>query len=183
MNIVPTPLEGLVLIETAPFIDQRGAFFRAFCAHELASIFGQRQIVQINHSRTHAVGAVRGMHYQYPPYAEMKLVRCLRGRVWDVAVDLRVDSPTFLHWHAVELSPENARMLVIPEGYAHGFQVLAEDSELLYLHTNFYTPAAEGGVRHDDPRLDIRWPVPVRDVSERDQKHPLITTDFDGLHL
>jgi dTDP-4-dehydrorhamnose 3,5-epimerase len=113
----------------------------------------------------------------------MKFVRCLRGRVWDVAVDLRAGSPTFLQWHAVELDPGTARMLVIPEGCAHGFQALEADSELLYLHTAAYAPEAEGGIRYDDPRLDIAWPKPASDLSERDRRHPLLTHDFAGLHL
>lgn len=101
--------------------------------------------------------------------------------MWDVAIDLRADSPTFLKWHAQELTPENARMLVIPEGCAHGFQVLEPESELLYLHTAYYTPEAEGGVRHDDPRLSIAWPLPVTDISPRDTGHPPVGPDFSGL--
>lgn len=112
----------------------------------------------------------------------MKFVRCLRGRVWDVAVDLRRSSPSFLKWHAEELSPEHATMLVIPEGCAHGFQVLEAESELLYLHTAHYEKSAEGGVRHDDPRLGIHWPLPVTDLSERDRSHPLLDTTFPGVH-
>jgi dTDP-4-dehydrorhamnose 3,5-epimerase len=183
MKIAATPIAGVMVVETAPFVDARGAFFRAFCAHELAPILGERRIVQINHSRTEALGAVRGMHFQRPPHAEMKLVRCLRGRVLDVAVDLRAGSPTFLRWHAEELSPANARLLVIPEGCAHGFQVLEEGSELLYLHTDFYAPAAEGGVPHDDPRVGVRWPLPVADLSERDRRHPSIDQHFSGIDV
>jgi dTDP-4-dehydrorhamnose 3,5-epimerase len=144
-------------------------------------VVGRRPIVQINHSCTTRVGAIRGLHFQYPPHAEMKLVRCLRGRVWDVAVDLRTGSPTFLRWHAEELSPRNARMLVIPEGCAHGFQVLDPDSELLYLHTASYAPPFDGGVRFDDPRLDIDWPLPLTDLSERDRCHAFLKADFSGL--
>jgi dTDP-4-dehydrorhamnose 3,5-epimerase len=117
-----------------PQIDERGFFTRLFCHNELGELIGARQIVQINQSSTRTVGAVRGLHYQHGPSAEMKLVRCIKGKVWDVAVDLRAGSPTFLYWHAEELSAENAHMMVIPEGFAHGFQVLEEDSELLYLH-------------------------------------------------
>jgi dTDP-4-dehydrorhamnose 3,5-epimerase len=101
--------------------------------------------------------------------------------VWDVAIDLRTGSPTFMQWHAEELSPENARMMVIPEGCGHGFQVMEEDSELLYLHTAFYAPEFEGGALFSDPRLNISWPLPITDLSERDRKHPLITPDFAGL--
>jgi dTDP-4-dehydrorhamnose 3,5-epimerase len=121
------------------------------------------------------------MHFQKSPYAEMKLVRCLRGRVWDVAVDLRAGSPTFLKWHAEELTPDNARMLVIPEGCAHGFQVLEDNSEILYLHSAPYIPEAEGGVLYDDPRLGIRWPLPVADVSVRDLEHEPIALNFSGI--
>jgi dTDP-4-dehydrorhamnose 3,5-epimerase len=168
-------------VETNYFTDARGAFGRLYCAAEMSGIIGSRHIVQINHSCTAAVGAIRGMHFQHPPHAEMKLIRCLKGRVWDVAVDLRVGSPTFLHWHAEELTSNNARMMVIPEGCAHGFQVLEADSELLYLHTAFYHPASEGGLRHDDPQLGIEWPLPAVDLSSRDLSHPPISQDFPGI--
>ena len=180
MTLTPTPLPGVMVVTSTPHTDPRGSFARLFCERELAGVLDGRRIVQINQSRTATVGAVRGMHFQCPPHAEMKLVRCLRGRVWDVAVDLRADSPTFLHWHADELSPDNQHMLVIPEGCAHGFQVLAPDSELLYLHTACYVPEAEGGVRHDDPALGIRWPLPVTDLSPRDRGHPLIDAGKRG---
>jgi dTDP-4-dehydrorhamnose 3,5-epimerase len=181
MKIRSTPLANVAVVETTPQRDQRGVFARLFCAQELSSIIGQRRIVQINHSRTHLAGAVRGMHYQHPPHAEMKLVRCLNGRVWDVAVDLRAGSPTFLQWHAQELSADSALMLAIPEGCAHGFQALEADSELLYLHTACYTPAAEAGLCCTDPRLKIAWPLPIADLSDRDRAHPLLTNDFAGL--
>lgn len=181
MKIHPTPLAGVMVVETTPHHDERGAFARFYCEHELAEVIGQRRIMQINHSRTLTIGAVRGMHYQHPPHAEMKMVRCLRGRVWDVAVDLRAGSPTFLHWHAEELSAENTNMFVIPEGCAHGFQVLESDSELLYLHTAFYTPTSEGGIRSTDPRLNISWPLPVVDLSERDRNHQLLNVDYPGV--
>ncbi len=178
-----TPIPGLVVVETVPHIDHRGAFARLYCERELEGLIGPRKIVQINHSRTEAIGAVRGMHYQHTPHAEMKMVRCLRGRVWDVAVDLRRNSPTFLNWHAEELTSTNSRMMVIPEGFAHGFQVLEPVSELLYLHTVFYTPGAEGGLRHDDPRLAINWPLAVTDLSPRDAAHPFINSDYYGIAL
>lgn len=183
MNILPTPIPDLKVVAIAPHVDARGAFARLYCEQELNALIGQRRVVQINHSRTLAEGAVRGLHFQYPPHAEMKLVRCLKGRVWDVAVDLRKNSPTFLHWHAVELAPANTRMMVIPEGFAHGFQVIEPDSELLYLHTAFYTPRSEGGLRYNDPRLGIPWPLSVSDFSERDGCHPLIDSNFQGMTL
>ena len=180
MNVAATSIEGVMVVSGHAFSDHRGSFQRLYCDRELAGVLGYRHIVQMNLSRTAQPGAVRGMHFQRTPHAEMKLVRCLRGTVWDVAVDLRHGSPTFLRWHAVELTPESGLMLVIPEGCAHGFQALAPDSELLYLHTAHYTPEAEGGVRHDDLALAIDWPLAVTDLSQRDLSHPLITSDFFG---
>jgi len=181
MKLTDTPLAGLQVATTQAFLDARGAFSRLFCELALAPALQGRRIAQINHSRTHQVGAVRGLHFQRAPHAEMKLVRCLRGRVWDVAVDFRAGSPTFLQWHAQELTPSNGDMMVIPEGFAHGFQALEPDSELLYLHTARYEPAAEGGLRHDDPRLAIRWPHEVRDLSARDLNHPLLDDSATGI--
>jgi dTDP-4-dehydrorhamnose 3,5-epimerase len=181
MKFFPTPIADLFVVHTTPHTESRGAFSRLYCELESSSLIGDRRIVQINHSRTTNVGAVRGLHFQYPPYAEIKFVRCIKGRVWDVAVDLRSKSPTFLDWHAEELSPLNDRMMVIPEGVAHGFQVLEPESELLYLHTAFYTPGAEGGLRFSDPRLAINWPLPVTEASQRDKSHPLIDSNFIGI--
>lgn len=181
MKLLPTEIQGLAIIEFDSFSDHRGAFARLYCEHELAVVIGHRHIAQINQSRTSSAGSVRGLHYQNPPHAEMKLVRCLKGRVWDVAVDIRAGSSTFLQWHAEELSSDNARMLVIPEGCAHGFQVLEADSEMLYLHTALYNPTAEGGLLHNDPKLRIKWPLPVRDLSDRDLRQLPITPDFRGI--
>lgn len=183
LTVRPTDIQGVLVVETTPFADHRGAFARFFCADELAPVLGKRRIVQINHSRTRRVGAVRGMHFQRPPHAEIKLVRCVRGRVFDVALDLRKGSPAFLRWHAEELDPVSARMLVIPEGCAHGFQVLEEESELLYLHTEYYRPESEAGCSPVDPALAIRWPLPVVDLSERDAAHPLVTSAYRGVPL
>ena len=183
MKIHPTPIVDLVVAESKPFKDERGAFARLFCEQELSSLFGQRKIVQINHSCTEAVGAVRGLHFQHAPNAEMKLVRCLKGKVWDVAVDLRPQSPGYKRWYAQELSPQNAHMMVIPEGFAHGFQVLEAGSELLYLHTAFYMPESEGGVRYDDPALAIAWPIQVTEISVRDSSHTYIDSSFRGVVL
>ena len=183
MKIHPTPIADLIVAESQAFKDERGAFARLFCEQELSSFICHRKIVQINHSCTAAVGAVRGLHFQHAPHAEMKLVRCLKGKVWDVAVDLRPQSPSYKRWYAQELSPQNAHMMVIPEGFAHGFQVLEAGSELLYLHTAFYMPESEGGVRHDDPALAIAWPLPVTDISARDSSHTYIDTSFRGIVL
>ena len=180
MNILPTKLRGVVVAEAAPIVDQRGTFTRLFCERELSDVISDRRIVQINYSCTAKAGAVRGLHLQRAPYAEMKLVRCLKGRVFDVAVDLRTGSQSCLQWHAEELTPENGRMLIIPEGCAHGFQALEPNSELLYLHTSPFAPAAEGGVRFDDARLSIPWPLPVVDLSQRDRLLPTLDAAFSG---
>lgn len=181
MHIAPTHIDGVSMIETSGFVDQRGVFTRFYCERELSPLVGDRRIVQINHSQNITVGTVRGMHYQRAPHAEMKLVRCIRGRVWDVALDLRAGSPTFLQWHAEELSAGNQRMLVIPEGCAHGFQALEGNTELLYLSTAFYAPDAEGGVAFDEPRAGIVWPLPIVGLSPRDRIHPKLARDFSGI--
>lgn len=181
MKVSVTPIAGVQLVGLDRRGDARGAFVRTFCASELSCVLSGRHVVQSNHSYTEKVGTVRGMHFQRAPYAEMKLITCLRGAVWDVAVDLREGSPTFLQWFGVELSSDRSLLLVIPEGCAHGFQTLLPDSELLYYHTAPYTPVAEKGVRYDDPTLAIPWPLPVSEVSPRDRSHPLISPEFKGL--
>jgi dTDP-4-dehydrorhamnose 3,5-epimerase len=183
MRLVETDIAGVWIAESNVHSDHRGSFHRLFCANEEEQIIGARRIVQINHSVTRVVGAVRGLHYQRPPMAEMKIVRCLRGRVFDVAVDLRKHSRTFLKWTALELAPDNRRSLIIPEGCAHGFQVLEDNSELLYLHTAFYSPPDEGAVRFDDPMVNVAWPLPPKDLSARDSKHLLLDADFKGIGL
>lgn len=181
LTIIDTPLAGLKLVKTEPVGDHRGSFARLFCAAELAPLGLPGPVVQINHSFTAARGAVRGLHFQRPPKAEAKLVRCLRGRVLDVAVDLRAGSPTFGAWHAVELAPEEHLAFYLPRGFAHGFQTLTPDCELLYLHTEYYSPEHEGGLRFDDPALAIPWPLPVADISGRDRSHPLLAEGFAPL--
>ena len=181
MKLTPTSLEGMYVAESTAISDHRGAFARLYCERELAPALGSRRIVQVNHSRTGAVGVVRGMHLQNSPHAEMKFVRCLRGRVWDVAVDLRAGSRTLLQWHAEELTGENGRMMIIPEGCAHGFQVLAPESEMLYLHTAFYEPGSQLGFSCLDEKLKLRWPLPITDLSKQDSAHPFIAHDFGGI--
>ena len=183
MKIASTDIDGIAVVEHSPFTDHRGTFTRLFCDGDLGEILGNRHIAQINRSKTTVSGAVRGLHYQRSPHAEMKLVLCLKGKIWDVAVDLRAGSRTFLRWHAEELTANNCRMLVIPEGCAHGFQVLDADSELLYLHTAPYSPASEGGIHPSDPLLNIPWPLPISDLSQRDGTHPLLSEKFSGLTL
>jgi dTDP-4-dehydrorhamnose 3,5-epimerase len=182
-DIVETPIAGLRVVQRKPIGDRRGYLERLFCAEELHPLASGKPIVQINHTLTASRGTVRGMHFQRPPSAEIKFVSCLRGEVFDVAVDLRDNSSTFLHWHAEMLSAENHRTLVIPEGFAHGFQTLDDDCELLYLHTAAYDPGAEGGLNAADPRLAIEWPLPVLGLSPRDAGHPLLNDEFAGIRL
>ncbi|WP_243439161.1 dTDP-4-dehydrorhamnose 3,5-epimerase family protein [Fundidesulfovibrio soli] len=181
MTIIPTPVDGLFEVSHTRFTDSRGLFERLFCIEALVSILKGRHIVAVNHSKTASIGALRGLHYQMPPHAEMKLVCCLRGSVHDVAVDIRQGSSTFLRHHTTILTGDNARMVVIPEGFAHGFQVLEPDSELLYLHTAPYAPASERGLAWNDPRLAIEWPGPVTDISQRDGGHAFINDSFQGV--
>lgn len=181
MTFTPTALTGSYVIDLSPRSDHRGWFARTYCKNEFAEIGHTREIVQMNQSYTRGKGALRGMHFQHSPHREIKIVRCIAGSVYDVIVDLRHDSPTFLQWFGVELSAKNQRMLYVPEGFAHGFQTLQGDSELLYLVTEYYAPQAEGGVRYNDPMLKIQWPLPVSDLSEKDAAHPLLPENFKGL--
>lgn len=178
MIVHPTPLPGLWEIHTEPRCDERGRLTRVFEDQALTKIRDRMRFVQTNLSRTLKAGTVRGMHFQRSPALDAKLIRCIRGRVFDVAVDLRADSATFGRWHAVELSDDNERQIFIPEGFAHGFQALSDDAELLYQHTAHYHPDAEGGVRHDDPALAIAWPLAVHSVSARDRGFALLDQTF-----
>ena len=182
MKLLPTPLSGLHVIDTEPVGDARGSFERLFCEHDWSPLRAGLHFVQVNLSSTALRGTVRGMHFQRAPAAEAKLIRCVRGHVFDVAVDLRAGSSTFLHWHAVELRADEPREVFIPEGFAHGFQALSDDVQLLYFHTAPWTPACEGGLRHDDPRLAIEWPLAVTHVSVRDRTHAMLDESFTGLH-
>ena len=169
-----TTIAGVWELAAQCFRDQRGMFLNSFRAQDAAFVkgWGQRPILQVNLSRTEQVGTVRGLHLQAQPHSEAKLVRCLRGRVWDVAVDLRPGSATYGQWHAAELTPLAANALLIPEGCAHGFQVLEPGSELLYLHSGAWVPEAEAGVHFGDPQLAIPWPMPPIGLSERDERLP-----------
>ena len=183
MKSKQTPLQGSFIIELEPFMDDRGVFARVFCKQDLQSILHGKNIVQVNHSMTRQKGAIRGMHFQRPPMAEIKMVKCLRGSVFDVMVDLRSDSSTFLKWYGEKLSAENMKMMYIPEGFAHGFQTLEQNSELLYLHTEFYSPEHEGAVRYNDPKIGIKWPLEATDISLRDQNHTLLSSGFKGIKV
>lgn len=172
-----------MVLERQPIGDDRGFLSRLFCSADLRDIGWTKGIAQINHTLTKIKGTVRGMHLQKPPHSEMKLVSCLRGKVWDVAVDLRRNSPTFLHWHAEILSAENNRSLLIPEGFAHGFQTQTNDCELLYFHSHEFVGDSELGFNPVDPRLGIKWPLAVAHLSERDGSHPMLSDSFQGIVL
>jgi dTDP-4-dehydrorhamnose 3,5-epimerase len=181
MTFTAAPLAGAYEIGLQPFSDERGWFARYYCKDEFGSIGHTREWVQMNQSVSYKKGTLRGMHFQHPPFREIKLVRCIAGAVYDVIIDLRAGSSTFLQWFGTELSAFNHKMLYIPEGFAHGFQTLEKDSALLYHHTEFYTPGSEGGVRYDDPALGVNWPLPVAVISERDSRHPYVDKNFKGI--
>lgn len=183
LAITALALDGLKSIERMPISDPRGSLTRLFCANELAEAGWNLPIAQINHTQTSYKGAIRGLHFQRPPYAEMKLVTCIRGRVWDVAVDLRHGSKTFLHWQAKELSADNNQALLIPQGFAHGFQALTDHVELIYLHTMFYHPEAESGLNAFDPALAVEWPLSVTNLSARDESFSMINSNFIGVDV
>ena len=175
-----TPIEGVYLIDLEKRGDERGFFARTFCVQEFRQTGLVTQFVQVNNSLTGAKGTLRGMHYQLPPMAETKIVRCIRGALWDVVLDLRPASPTFGKWFGEELSADNRRMMYVPKGFAHGFITLTEDTEAFYFVDEYYGPDHERGVRWDDPRFNIQWPVTPTVVSDKDKNHP----DFDpAYHL
>lgn len=170
MQISETSICGVTELVTHRFSDHRGSFHNAYRSQDprFQQYWGEREVAQVNISRTSKIGTVRGMHMQAPPHQEAKLIRCLKGKVFDVAVDLRPSSSSYGQWHAIELSAQAGNAILIPEGCAHGFQVLEENSELLYLHSGAWVPEAETGVRFNDPELAIQWPLEATDVSERD---------------
>lgn len=180
-DIRQTALPDVYVVQRQPQGDERGWFERMYSPVDLADVLGQRAILQVNRTLTRTKGTVRGMHYQVQPSAEAKIVSCLRGAIFDVAVDLRRGSPTFLRWHAEMLTAENNRSLFIPEGFAHGFQAAVDDCEVLYFHTAAYDPAAERGIHPLEASLAIAWPLPVEHLSERDATHPPLTPEFDGI--
>lgn len=175
------PLAGLKRVQRQPIRDQRGSLTRIFCAEALAAAGWNQPIAQINHTSTKLQGTVRGLHYQRPPCAEMKLVSCLRGEIWDIAVDVRQGSPTFLQWYGERLSADNLNALLIPQGFAHGFQALTDDVEIMYCTSAPYAPELECGLHPQDPALGIAWPLPISVLSERDAKHPWIESHFSGI--
>lgn len=179
LRITATPIAGLLRIERDVRDDARGSFGRMFCAGEVAAATGSPfAVAQVNVSRTRRAGTLRGLHFQKPPHSDGKIVNCLRGAIFDVAVDLRRASPTYLRWHGEVLSAANGHGLLVPKGCAHGFQALEDDCELVYLHDHAYVEDAEGGIDPFDTALAIDWPLPAADVSERDRHHPALQPGF-----
>jgi dTDP-4-dehydrorhamnose 3,5-epimerase len=181
LTLEPTPLAGVLRVQRTRLGDARGYLERLFCADELREAGWTGPIAQINRTFTAQRGTVRGLHWQQPPHAEVKLVQCLRGEVYDVAVDLRAGSPTFLSWHAERLSPDNGHALLIPKGCAHGFQTLTDDVEMLYCHSAAYAAEAERGAHPQDAALAVDWPLPIAALSARDAAHPALGPAFEGI--
>jgi dTDP-4-dehydrorhamnose 3,5-epimerase len=176
MKFTELELKGAFLIELDIKKDERGWFSRIFCKKEFSILGHTKEWVQINHSKSKNCGTIRGLHFQKKPFEEIKLVRCISGKIFDVIVDIRTNSETYLKWLSVELSAENKNMLYIPEGFAHGFQTLSDDVEIIYHHTEFYSSENEGGIRYNDPTLKINWPLPISYISDRDLNHILINS-------
>jgi dTDP-4-dehydrorhamnose 3,5-epimerase len=175
MLFLKTPIEGLYKIELEKFEDYRGFFARIFCKKEFENQRLKNNIVQINNSYNKKKGTLRGLHYQLPPKAEVKIIRCIRGSIFDVVIDLRKDSPTFLKWFGCELNENNKKMLYVPEGFAHGFLTLEDDTEIIYFTTEFYSPQYERCIRWNDPKFSIQWPFEPTVISEKDRN----AIDFD----
>lgn len=183
MKFTETKLKGAYIVDITPSTDERGFFARTFCAREFAELGLNTSIVNTNHSMSIGKGLIRGMHFQRPPFAEAKLIKCIRGAIFDVIIDIREGSPTFLHWFGIELNAHNRTMLYIPEGFAHGFQSLTDETEILYQVTNFYQKESEGGIHYKDPMIDIAWKLPVGLVSEKDNNLAFIDHTFKGIRL
>jgi len=182
-NIFNTKINALRVIQRKPISDERGFFERLFCSEELKEITHGKEIVQINHSLSKLKGTVRGMHFQKHPYAEIKFVSCLKGKIFDVALDIRKESQTFLKYHAEILSEDNHRMLAIPEGFAHGFQALEDNCEVFYFITSPYQHQFEAGLNPIDPALDIHWPIGISEISAKDKNQNFINERFQEISL
>jgi dTDP-4-dehydrorhamnose 3,5-epimerase len=176
-----TGLEGLILVERTAHVDARGSFGRLFCADDLRPAGWSTSVAQSNLSHTIGAGSVRGLHYQLPPYSDMKYVSCIKGAIFDVAVDVRKNSPTFLQWRGFELSEDNRKSLIIPQGFAHGFQCLTGECLMIYFHSAPHAPGHDIGLNAADPKLAIQWPMPVVNRSERDEKFAAIDPNFQGI--
>ncbi len=179
-----TTLKGSFLISPAPFVDDRGFFARWFCSDEFNAFGLETHFVQCNHSATFGKGSIRGLHFQRPPAAEAKLVKCISGEIFDVIIDLRENSTTFLQWFGGELSSKNKTMMYVPKGFAHGFQTLTEEAEIIYMASNHYSREAEGTIHYNDPAVDIQWPLLLNKISDKDRTASFLDKDlFKGIAL
>lgn len=183
MKFIETSLSGCFIMEPNKLVDERGVFARTFCKREFSKIKFDKEFVQFNHSFNKYKGTIRGMHFQKPPFSETKLIRCINGSVFDVAVDLRADSPTFLQYFGVVLSAEAMNSILIPPGFAHGFQTLEDNVALIYHHTEYFTPSADSGICYNDPALKIEWKLPLTVISEKDKSYKQIDRNFKGITI
>lgn len=181
MKFHPTPLQDAYTVELEKRGDDRGFFARFFCQNEFKQAGLVPQFAQANNSLSAKKGTLRGLHYQLPPNAEVKLVRCLRGALWDAILDLRPDSPSFGKWFGAELNEDNRLMMYVPRGFAHAILTLADNTEALYLVSDFYAPECERGIRWNDPRFNIAWPIEPTEVSAKDDKWPDFDPEFHGV--
>ena len=180
MNITQLNIKGVYKIIPEVIGDERGGFFRYYCKNEFSGLT-KNEFVQMNHSFNKLKGTLRGLHYQANPHGEEKLVRCIKGEIFDVFVDLRKDSESYLKWQSTILSEKNKEILFLPKGIAHGFITVQDDTHILYQHTQFYNADFERGIRYNDPKLNIKWPIPTTIVSARDMNHKMINKDFNGI--
>jgi dTDP-4-dehydrorhamnose 3,5-epimerase len=178
MKFQETVLDGVFVIDFLKNEDNRGSFTRTFCKKEFATIGFSKEFVQINHSFNTTKGTLRGLHFQKMPFTESKLIRCIHGKVFDIVVDIRENSRTFLKYFGVELSLEKMNAIFIPEGFAHGYQTLEDNSALIYHHSQFYAPEFDGGIRFNDPILNINWPMPAINLSDKDKNYSFIDNNF-----
>jgi dTDP-4-dehydrorhamnose 3,5-epimerase len=183
MNLIESNLSGLYKVQPTPFTDDRGSFARIYCKKDFLSIGFNKEFVQINHSYNIFAGTVRGLHYQIPPFSDAKLIYCIQGSIFDIVVDIRENSSTFLQSYCIELSSENKLGIFVPEGFAHGFQTLQKNTLVVYHHTDYYSPDFEAGIRFDDPVLSIKWPLEVINMSDRDKSFQFIDNNFQSLKI
>ena len=174
MNFTELPLKGAFTIDLEKIEDGRGFFARYFCSEEFENQGLNISVTQMNTTLSKERGTIRGLHFQRPPKAEIKIVRCIRGSIWDVIVDIRESSPTYGKWYGAELNVNNRKMMYVPKGFAHGFQTIVDNVELLYLHSEFYSKEDEGGLLYNDKDVAIEWPLPVLVISKRDKSHPVL---------
>lgn len=183
MQFTETPLKGAFLIDLEKKEDERGFFARVFCTKEFEQLNLKSHFVQVNNSFSQKRGTLRGIHYQLPPKGEIKLVRCIQGALYDLIIDLRSFSPTYLQWFGVELNSENRQMIYVPEGFGHAFLTLKDNTEALYMVSEFYAPEYERGLRYDDPLFQIKWPLKPVVISNKDLNHPPFNTSYHSMNL